>query len=151
MANLTVGDVLDRARAFEARLEEFYATVRDTAQSDGVRLLTHYLSRHRDHLPMALQALSPARRRHVRAVTLKYDDTEFRPERAFDTLTVSADLKSADFLDMAIGLVERLISLYRWLLSQPLGSEASVLVQSLLKIEETHVVELKKTKAMDYF
>jgi hypothetical protein len=151
MANLTVGDMLDRAQTFESRLEEFYAAVRDAARSDGVRLLTHYLSRHRNHLPTALQALSPGAEHRIRLGTLKYDDTEFRPDRDFDGLDISPDVKSDEFLDTAIALVERLTSFYRWLGRQPLGSDASALVQSLLKIEETHVVELKKTKAMDYF
>ena len=44
-----------------------------------------------------------------------------------------------------------LVEFYRWLSRQPLGPEGGDLVRSLLKIEETHIVELKKTKAMDYF
>ena len=151
MANLTVGDMLDRAQAFEHRLQDFYATVRDASSSDGVRLLTHYLSRYRDHLPNALAALSPSTRHRIRCATIKYDDTAFRPERTFAELEVPANVDSRGVLDIAIELVTELISFYNWINRQPIGSEVKALIQSLLKIEETHVVELKKTRAMDYF
>jgi len=151
MANVTLGEILDQVQQFEKRLEVFYAAVRDTARSDGVRLLTHYLSRHRDHLPTALQTVSATALARIRRSAIKYNDTEFRPERFLEACVITPELQSDEFLDMAITSVEQLIGFYRWLAQQPLGTEAAGLVSCLLKIEETHVVELKKTKAMGYF
>lgn len=151
MADITVGTMLERARDFEARLESFYADLRDRATRDGTRLLTYYLARHRRHLPEALDAFTPDQLRRLSHIPLKYDDTDFIPDHCFEGRELPCSVTGEELLEAAIELVETLTRFYRWMAQQPLGDEAVGLFQNLLRIEEKHVVELKKTKATHYF
>ncbi len=151
MSAVTVGDMLQRVKEFERRLEAYYAGMRDTTASDGVRLLTHYLARRRCHLRDALASYSPQQLAHIRRVQLKYDDTDFSLQHSFEAAELPAAAGGTELLDVAIPLVETLIRFYRWMAGQPLGHEAGGLFESLLHIEERHVIELKKIRAMDYF
>ncbi len=151
MTVVTVGELLQRARDFERRLEASYADLRDRATDDGVRMLTYYLARHRRHLPEALESFSQRQLELMEHVPRKYDDSEFRPEKCFSGMPLPSSATGDELLTVAIESVETLISFYRWMVRQPLGNEAAALFQSLLRIEETHVIELKKTKAMHYF
>ncbi len=148
---LTIGDMLARAEDFETRLENFYADLRDRATSDGVRLLTYYLARHRKHLPDALANFDPSEIRRWKQIPLKYNDTEFEPRRLFQGRNLPNDVSARELLDHAIELVEHLTHFYRWLTIHPLGVSANQLFGMLLRIEVSHLVELKKMKAMDYF
>ncbi len=151
MATVTVGDMLNRAQNFERRLEAFYADLRDRATRDGTRLLVYYLARHRRHLPDALNSFTPKQLEHIRRVPLKYDDTAFTLHKCFEGREVPSNATGTELLDTAIALVEELIRFYRWMAQQPLGGSAATLFVSLLSVEERHIIELKKTKAMDYF
>lgn len=151
MSVVTVGEMLDRAQDFEARLEGFYADLRDRAERDGVRLLTYYLARHRRHLPEALAAYPEGELEHIRKVPLKLSNIHFEPATYFEGKSFPSDITANELLDTAIEFVEYLIHFYRWMADQPLGKEDCRLFLDLLHIEEKHVVELKKTKAMDYF
>ncbi len=148
---VTVGDMLERARDFEHRLEAYYADLRDRATVDGVRLLTHYLARHRRHLPDALESYSEQDLERLAKVPLRYDDTDFDPAKCFQGKDVPSSVTGDELLGVAIGFVEDLIAFYRWAAVRPLGEEARGLFQSLLQIEEKHVIELKKIEAMHYF
>ncbi len=151
MATVTAGDMVDRAQDFEARLEALYADIRDRCTSDGVGLVTHYLARHRRHLPEALEAYSAAQIARIRKVQLKYDDSVFSPDKLFEREPLPDDVQASELLDVAIEFVEPLIGFYRWLTERPLGDDAIGLFTSLLRVEERAVIELKKMKAMNYF
>ena len=148
---VTVEDMLARAQDFERRLEAYYADLRDRSTVDGVRLLTHYLARHRRHLPDALGSYSRSELGQLGKVPLKCDDTDFDPAKCFEGKRVPSNVTGDELLGVAIGFVENLITFYRWLVVQPMGEEARGLFQSLLQIEEKHVIELKKIRAMHYF
>ena len=150
MPETTLGDILDRAQDFEQRLEAFYADARDRVESDGVRLLTHYLARHRDHLPGALKMCSPDELRRLRDSTVPPECPDLAPADCFNGLTVDAGVSGREFLDTALELVGALVSFYRTLAAQELDGEARALFRSLLRIEEAHVVELTKIRDMDY-
>ena len=151
MTAMTAGDMLDRAADFERRLEAYYADLRDRATRDGTRLLVYYLARHRRHLPEALKSFTPKQLEHIRRAPLKYDGTNFAPQKCFEGKELPSDVTGRELLDAAIALVEELIRFYRWIAQQRLGELAAALFRSLLSVEERHVVELKKTRAMDYF
>ncbi len=151
MAQLNVGAMLDKAQDFEHRLESYYADLRDRATRDGIRLLTHYLARHRRHLPRALLSYSPDQIERIRSMYLKYEGPAFNVEEIFKGKELPPAVSGKDLLDVAIGFVEELIRFYAWLAEQRLGEEGVGLFKNLLKIEESHVVELKKTRATDYF
>jgi rubrerythrin len=151
MATVTVGDMLKRAKDFERRLEAYYADLRDRATHDGVRLLTYYLARHRRHLPQALKSFSQEQIERISQVILKYDDTDFSPHTYFEGRNLADSVSGEELLGVAIEFVGTLIRFYRWMVQQRLGDEAASLFQSLLQIEEKHIIELKKIKAMDYF
>jgi hypothetical protein len=151
MTTVTVGHMLDRASDFEERMECFYADLRDRATKSGPRLLVYYLVRRRHHLPEALKSFAPEEITHIRSVQLRYDDTDFDPARLFAGRMLPSDVTGRELLSYAIFMVEQLIGFYRWLGQRPIGPEAERLLGALLRIEERHIIELKKMQAMDYF
>jgi len=151
MGIITIEELINRVNDFEGRLEAYYADLRNRATQDGTRLLTYYLSRHRHHLPDVLTAFSSEQLAEIRHEWVRYDDTEFDPRRLFTDRESPSDISGRELLQTAIGLVEDLLRFYEWLNQQPLGEDAKRLVEGLLRTEETHVIELKKTLATDYF
>ena len=151
MAYESIGDLLNRAGDFEERLVKYYAALRDESNDSGVRLLTYYLSRHRRHLQNALDDLNPNNIENIRKVKIKYD-VDFYPENAFHVLDVPpSELKGKDLLEAAIGYDEELVKLYKAMLENPLSTEVSVFIETLIRVEEREIVMLKKMIAMDYF
>jgi len=151
MANVTIRQVLEQARQFESRLERFYASIRDQTGDDGVRLLTYYLSRHRRHLDEALGGYAPALLDRLLSIRLKHD-VDFDVEGSFELLdTAPADVKSGALLEAAAGHDARLVELYRRMLLQPLGEEATALIRGLIRVEEKDIVMVRKMIAMNYF
>ncbi len=65
-------------------------------------------------------------------------------------MELPASVVANDVLETAFVLVETLTAVYRWIADQQLGEEATSLFSSLLKIEESHLIELKKIRAVDY-
>jgi len=151
MAYENIGGLLDRARDFEEKLVRYYAELRDESYDNGVRLLTYYLSRHRRHLQNALDDLNQSNIANIRKVKIKYD-IDFNPENAFHVLGVpSSTLKGKDLLEAAIRYDEALVKLYKTMLENPLSTEASTFIETLIRVEEREIVMLKKMVAMDYF
>ncbi len=151
MAQTTVGEMLDKAQNFEHRLESYYADLRDRATKDGIRLLTYYLVRHRRHLPKVISSYSADQMSRIRKIRLKYEGPSFDTGTLFQGKELSPTVSGKELLDVSIQFVEELMHFYSWLAEQRLGEEGTGLFQNLLKVEETHVVELKKTRAMNYF
>lgn len=151
MPIVKITNMLDRVSNFEGRLEAFYADVRDHAAHDGVRLLTYYLARHRRHLPDALGSFGSEQIKRIGKILLKHDNTNFIPQKLFKGRRLPSSVTADELLQAAIELVEDLLTFYQWMLQQPIGHEASALFSALLTIEESHVIELKKMRAMRYF
>ena len=82
MAIINVGDLFHKAEEFEQMLEKYYVQIRDETEDNGVRLLTYYLSRHRNHLGQVLADFSTNDTQKVRNIKLKYD-VAFLPEKEF--------------------------------------------------------------------
>ena len=151
MGVVTIEELVSRVHAFERQLEEYYADLRDRATQDGTRLLTHYLSRRRHHLPDVLTAFSAAELAEMCHEWVRYDDTEFAPKRLFGGPPPPAGISGGELLQIAIAFGEELLAFYRWLDQQPLGEPARRLARGLLRTEEVHIIELKKTLATGYF
>jgi len=149
MASVTIEEILNRAREFEHRVEDFYATLRDTTSDNGVKLLTYYLSRHRRHIERALDALSARELHRVKAVRLKVDVPVERPEELLST--PPERVNGSALLSMAIEYDGRLIDFYKRVGEQAVGEEAERLIDSLVRLEEKDIVMLKKMAAMSYF
>ena len=151
MAIVTMEDLLNRAAEFERKLVEFFADIRDKSEDNGVRLLTYYLARHRNHLDQALEVLESDGVLRVRRVQVKYD-IDFQPDKALKLVEMEpTTVKADELLNSAIAYDEQLIRLYRSILEQPVGEEAKALLEALVRIEERDVVMLKKMLAMNYF
>ena len=73
MGVLTVADVISRAEQFEQMLSDYYATLAEHTEREGVRLLTDYLSRHRIRIVGELERLSPEQMSRVRSAPLPYE------------------------------------------------------------------------------
>lgn len=151
MAIVSIEQLFERAEAFEQRLEDYYAEVRNESKGDGVRLLTYYLSKHRHHLNEALENFTPEQIAKVKTVKLKYD-VEFDVEKNFHLMKVPAvEVTGENLLQSAISHDAELITLYKSILEQPLGEEVTIFLESLVRVEERDIVMLKKTLAMNYF
>ena len=151
MAIVSIGDLFERAEVFEHRIERYYARIRDETESDGVRLLTYYLARHRRHLEQALKDSDPTVVAKIRGVKLKYD-IDFSPEHEFQLFEVEPkSINSNELLDAASAYDTALIKLYKTILNQPIGEEATLIFENLVKVEERDIVMIKKMIAMNYF
>lgn len=151
MAIVSIENLLDRASEFERRLEDYYSSIRDQSKNNGVRLLTYYLSRHRRHLEQATENFEPGVLARVKSVKLKFD-IDFDPEKELELMDTEPDkVKGEELLDYAVKYDLTLVSLYKKILEQPLGADATALVESLIRVEEKDVVMLKKMLATHYF
>jgi hypothetical protein len=151
MAIVTIEDLLDRARRFEERLTQYYASIRDECQDNGVRLLTYYLARHRKHLDEGLAGFEAKQIARIGKIQLKYD-VDFDPARALALMeTAPCDVTGQQLLDAAVEYDAMLIDLYKSILKQPLTAEAFSLMESLIRVEERDIVMLKKTMATHLF
>ncbi|MCK5094825.1 MAG: hypothetical protein KAR18_08875, partial [Spirochaetes bacterium] len=61
------------------------------------------------------------------------------------------DVRGRELLEAAAGYDAELVNLYKQILQQPLGPEAQVLIESLIRVEERDIVMIKKMIAMNYF
>ncbi len=151
MAIVTIGDLFQRAKNFEHRIEEYYAKIRDETGNNGVKLLTYYLARHRRHLEQVLKDIDPSVVAKVKKVKLKYD-IDFSPEDEFQLFEADPkSMESQKLLDTAASYDAALINLYKKILSQPVGEDASSIFENLIKVEERDIVMIKKMIAMNYF
>ena len=57
MGMITIAEVLERVNDFERKLAEFYAKLSHETTREGVRLLSDYMSRHRQRTHIALLEL----------------------------------------------------------------------------------------------
>lgn len=151
MAIVTLGNLLDRAAEFEERVERYYASIRDSSENNGVRLLTYYLVRHRRHQEQGLKGLDSSQREHIRAIEIKHD-IPFVPEKVFHFLDTPPEAMTGDrLLKAAVTYDDLLIELYQSILQQSLIDEARNVLEALIRIEERDIVMIKKMIAMDYF
>jgi hypothetical protein len=150
MPIVTVLQVLKRATDFEKLLADYYANVATKTVREGVRLLSDYMSRHQNRIAEALDKLPPDRLHHVQNCPLRYEP-QAADCRCLTRMGLPPDAKAAQVLDVAIVFDECLIQLYRQVVQQPVEEEVKELFESLIRMEETDEVRLKKIKAMDYF
>ncbi len=150
MAVITIAQVLQHAEQFERSLVEFYAKLAAETSGEGVRMLTDYMSRHRKRMCEALDKLSHDQIDAITSAPLRYDP-KAADCRCFEKLDLPDDATASQVLDAAVILDECLVNLYRQVLSQPLEVEAIELFKSLVRLEQSDEIELKKIKAMDYF
>ncbi len=150
MAVITIAQVLEHAEQFEQELVDFYAKLATESSREGVRLLTGYMSRHQKRIAEALGKLSHEQIGLVTSAPLRYEP-KAADCKCFELLGLPEDATASQVLDAAVVLDECLVDLYRQVLAQPLEAEARDLFESLVRLEQSDEIELKKIKAMDYF
>ena len=150
MAVVTIAQVLEHAEEFERMLAHFYARLSERMVGEGVRLLTDYMSRHRDRITAAFEKLPADRVERILATPLHYEP-QAADCRCFDGVDLPDDATAGEVLDAAITFDECLVSLYRQASRQPMDDEAREFFESLIRAEQRDEIELKKIKAMDYF
>ena len=150
MAILTIAQVLACAEDFERRLAKFYAELAKQTTREGVRLLTDYMSRHRQRTHEALSKLRDTEMYHICKTPLKYEPNAV-DYHCFEGIELPPDATAAKVLDVAIKFDECLVRLYRQVVSQDVDKEVKELFESLIRWEEHDEIVLKKIKAMDYF
>ena len=151
MSIVSIGELVERARDFEGRLERYYAELRDKTPNNGVRLLTYYLSRHRRHLEEVMKGFEDRVLERIFNVRLKYD-IDFNPDERFHIIKKPIEeITGNELLKAACDYDEELVDLYKSILEQPIGEEARAFVEGLRRLEEKDIVMMKKMIAMDYF
>jgi rubrerythrin len=150
MAVTNVACVLRRAGDFEHQLMTYYLDLSEQSTREGVRLLTEYMARHRRRLAEALERFPAGEYQRISALPLRYEPVSSECDH-FKALSFPPDATAADVLDLAIGLDECLISLYRQVSQQDVEPEVKELFESLVRREERDEVMLKKIKATNYF
>ncbi|MHA2066881.1 MAG: hypothetical protein ACXABY_21130 [Candidatus Thorarchaeota archaeon] len=151
MGIVTIAEVLERVDEFERKLSESYSNMSQTSSREGVRLLTDYMGRHRRRTLEALAILPPKRRQHICRITLRYDPQGGDESHRLEGVDLPTDATAADVLDAAIEFDERLIRLYKQVVQQAVDLDVKDLFEGLIRFELKNLIELKKTKALDYF
>jgi hypothetical protein len=151
MATVTLGNLLDQGRAFELRVEKYYADLRDRVRDNDVRLLTYYLSRRRRHQDEAFAGYSKAEVTALRKLRVVCGE-ESKPALHFQFSTARQDkVRGEDLLRNAQRYDAALIKLYKSILKQPAGASGRGLLEALIRVEERDIVMIKKMLAMKYF
>jgi rubrerythrin len=150
MAIVTISQVLACAEDFEHMLSDFYAKLSQQTTREGVRLLTDYMSRHRQRTHEALSNLSGRDMYRICKTPLRYEP-HAADHRCFEGVDLPPDATASDILDAAIRFDECLVRFYRQVTQQSVDQEVKELFESLIRWEEDDEIELKKIKAMDYF
>jgi len=150
MPVVTIADVLDQAGRFEKMLADYYQSVAESTVSEGVRLLTDYMSRHRERMSSQLAALTPSDARRIRSTPI-----HFQPKAAdchcLEGVELASDAPADDVLDVAVQFDQCLIRLYRMACEQVADEQTRAFFEGLIRCEERDEIQLKKIKAMDYF
>ena len=148
---MVLGELLDRASAFEDRLASYFAALRDQSQDNGVRLLTYYMSRHRRLQRETLERLEPGVLKNIRGSNIPHDLT-FQPETAFHSLQIPpGEMTGVKLLQAAVKYDDTLVAFYRKILAEPLNDDARNALDALVQVEERDIVMMKKMIAMNYF
>jgi hypothetical protein len=150
MPVVTIADVLERARHFEDMLADYYAAIARSTTREGVRLLTDYMSRHRQRIDAELAELSAEQAHYIRTLPIRYEP-HAADCQCFAGMHLPADAPAAQVLDNAVCLDGCLIELYRQAAAQVHDEESLAFFQGLIRCEERDAIELKKIRAMDYF
>ena len=150
MAIVTINQVLACAEDFEHKLAEFYAKISHETTREGVRLLSDYMSRHRERTREALSKLPADKVFRICRTSLRYQP-QGADYHCFLGVELAPDATAAEMLDTAITFDECLVRLYRQVLHQQVDQEVKDLFESLIRWELDDEIELKKIKAMDYF
>lgn len=150
MAVITVAQVIACAEDFERMLAKFYANISHQSTREGVKLLTDYMSRHRERTHKALKELPLKSLNRIYRAPLRYEPAAANCH-CFEGVEIGPQATAAEVLDTAVRFDECLISLYRQVVRQDVDREIKELFESLIRWEEDDERELKKIKAMDYF
>ncbi len=153
MGIITIVEVLERVNDFERMLAEFYAKLSHQTTREGVRLLTDYMSRHRQRTHIALFKLPIKEAKEIRRIchtSLRYEPQGL-DKCCFEEIELASNATATEVLDVAIKFDESLIRFYKQVLQQPVDRRIKELFESLVRKEQKDEIELKKIKAMDYF
>ena len=150
MAIVIIAQVLACADDFKRRLAEFYSRVSQQTTREGVRLLTDYMSRHRQRTHEALNKLPGRDINRICKTPLRYE-LHAADYHCFEGVELPPDATAAKVLDIGIKFDECLVRFYRQVTQQSVDQEVKELFESLIRWEQNDEITLKKIKAMDYF
>ena len=153
MGIITIAEVLERVNDFERMLAEFYAKLSNQSTREGVRLLSDYMSRHRQRTHKALLELPIDEAEEIRRVchtSLRYEPQGLG-KCCFEGIELGPNASADEVLDVAIKFDECLIRFYKQVSQQHVSQHIKELFESLARKELSDEIELKKIKAMNYF
>jgi rubrerythrin len=151
MSIVCIGDLLERADEFERQIGKFYAAIHDETENADIRLLTCYLARHADHLKQALGDFSLGEIGPICEERIECT-TEFPDARQRQIIEADpAKVRGRELLEGAVNHDGALIGLYRSVLDRHPSEGAASLFETLVRMEESDIVMLKKMINMEYF
>ncbi len=151
MAIVNIGSLFDEIARYEESAERYYADLRDRASSDGVRLLTYYLSRRKKHLPEALSLLGHHDLQNARQFPILISEDNVPGPAFFEAHRLDDAATGDELLSIAVTFTEIPLALYNKMVEiVPIGTAHGVF-RTLSVLEQRAVVELKKIRAMNYF
>lgn len=151
MAIFTLGKLLDRVDAFEDRLIQFYAAVRDHSRDNEAKLLIYYLARHRKHLQQASGKFGQQELTLARHIKIQ-GDIPFTPDAERKLLQANpSTVNGKTLLETALTYDTQLVQFYSCMLKATKDPVATSLIKSLIRLEQSHKLMLKKLIDMNYF
>jgi hypothetical protein len=151
MRTLTLGGFLNREREFRARLNTYYAEIRDTTSDNGVRLLTYHLASHRGRHDFALNNLPHETVEHaLKASFLCITPVDPKMEFCLPSFP-PATVKGNDLLEEAIDRQSGLASRYRFMQTKSSDKDVQAVLTALVKVKDRDIDLMKQMLAMHYF
>jgi hypothetical protein len=151
MTALTLGEFLDKDLAFKARLNDYYAKIRDGVSDNGIRLLTYHLARGRNRHAVTLDDIPRETVHQARKTPFLYEApftlrSEFKLP-GFEPATVTAN----DLIKEALHRQSRLAGRYRFIFTRSSHEAVRTVLPPLVRGEERDIELLTKMLAMGYF
>ncbi len=147
----TFGTVLDVIDSFELRHSLIFDNLSKQGTSEGVRLLCNYFAKRRRHIPEALANFSEEELHVIRATPIFEDDIKSELERHFSMEPNAIDIEADILLQHSIDFIQICLDCYTRISEQRIGENAISFLKSLIIIQTRYIVELKKTKNLNYF
>jgi rubrerythrin len=137
-------DVLNQARKFHQKLNEFYEGLKDSSSKERTRALLGYMSRHEQYLDECLAIFQKDVSKNILDSYYQYvsDATRLKEITEFK---IKPDMEVEDVVTAAMHFDACLIKFYSEMVNRAPSSAVREVFENLLVMEEHEQLELSKT------
>ena len=147
MLAITIEEILGHVEKFEQQLTELYTKISKETNVDAVRLISEYMSHHRNRIKAALSKIPAEQMQRIIKIPLQYEP-HLPGEHCFEEIKLAIDTDPQTILNAAIKFDECIAQMYRNISHQPLHKDIKEFFENLQRVEENDELEIAKIKGM---